>query len=115
MKTFILFLTVMGVVSAQQLPNTLNQNAGAPAATPVGGAAAGPAPAQPNWGPRAYGPGLNNIYALPPHPLVMQRAIQIANNFDALVRVDVDGDVTLTDKFGQEVDIVDSFGREYDI
>lgn len=32
-----------------------------------------------NWGNQVYGPGANNQFAFPPNPILMQRAIQIAN------------------------------------
>ena len=32
-----------------------------------------------NWGPKAYGPGLNNPFAVPVNPIVMQQAISLAN------------------------------------
>ncbi|XP_045120806.1 uncharacterized protein LOC123510079 [Portunus trituberculatus] len=81
----------------------------------AGGAAAPPTPV--NYGPKVYGAGANNIYAMPPHPFVMQRAVAIANSIpNLLVRLDIDGEVTLTNQFGQDVDqLVDQFGREIDL
>ncbi|MCL4165802.1 UNVERIFIED_CONTAM: hypothetical protein GTU68_007053 [Idotea baltica] len=66
------------------------------------------------YGPKAYGPGLNNPYALPPNQFLMQRALSFANAQPGLlVRVEVNGEITLTDRFGKEVDaLYDKFGND---
>jgi|ERR1711915_520648 len=66
-----------------------------------------------NWGPKAYGLGLNNPCAIPPNPFFMQRAISLANRVPGtLVRVDPNGEIELTDQFGREANIIDAFGRD---
>merc|ERR1711908_56942 len=58
-----------------------------------------------NWGPTAYGPGLNNRWAVPVNPFQMQQAINMATMIPGtLVRVDTDGEIDLTDQFGHERD-----------
>jgi len=80
-------------------------NAGAPAAT-GGMAGAGPAWGNTrNWGPQAYGPGLNNPWAVPVNAWQMQSMIKIAEgNPNLLVRADIDGELQFTDRYGMEVD-----------
>ncbi|KAK7080024.1 hypothetical protein SK128_016281 [Halocaridina rubra] len=77
------------------------------------GAAGGAAAAGGGFGPAFFGPGLNNPLALPPNPLFVQRAQQVAaSNPNIRVFVDVDGTVEFTDQFGREVEVVDQFGFE---
>jgi len=58
-----------------------------------------------NWGPKAYGPGLNNAWAVPVNPIQMQSMLNLADQFPhLLVRADVDGDLSFTNRFGMEVD-----------
>ena len=110
MKTAIVFMLIVGVAVAQLGGAPAPGNAGV--ASAAGGAATGNRPVNP-YGPRVYGMGLNNPWALPPSPFVMQRALALLNTVPgALLRVDVDGDITFTNQFGQEVDIVDNFGNE---
>merc|ERR1719446_1489534 len=80
-------------------------------ASPIGGMGGAMAPRgmqwgnTRNWGPTAYGPGLNNQWAVPVNPFQMQQAINLANMIPGtLVRVDTDGEIELTDRFGQERD-----------
>ncbi|KAA0187115.1 hypothetical protein HAZT_HAZT009228 [Hyalella azteca] len=108
MKTAVVFALLVGVAVAQL---------GAPAApaAPAAGAPAAGATGNPGnpWGPRAYGMGLNNPWAIPVNPFLMRRALALVNSVPgALVRVDVDGEVAITNQFGQEVDILDGFGNE---
>merc|ERR1712128_378793 len=66
-----------------------------------------------NYGPKAYGLGLNNPCAIPPNPFLMQRALALANRVpNTLVRVDTQGEIELTDKFGREAKVIDHFGRD---
>lgn len=103
MKIAIVFLAIVGVAVAQ-----LGRTGGA--AAPAG---PGAAPAQPNYGPRVFGMGLNNPWAFPPNPFFMQRAIALLDQTPgALLRVDADGGLSFTDRFGQEVDITDRFGND---
>ncbi|XP_047470926.1 uncharacterized protein LOC125026489 [Penaeus chinensis] len=56
-----------------------------------------------NWGNQVYGPGANNQFAFPPNPILMQRAIQIANlDPNLFVYLDVDGTIEFRDRFGNE-------------
>jgi len=73
----------------------------------------GTGPQQHNWGPKAYGLGLNNPLAFPPNPFVMQRAIALTERVPGtLVRVGIDGEVQITDRHGLEVEILDWFGND---
>merc|ERR1711970_35874 len=66
-----------------------------------------------DWGPKAYGLGLNNPCAIPPNPFLMQRAMALANRVpNTLLRVDTQGEIELTDKFGREAKVYDHFGRD---
>merc|ERR1712002_1004307 len=66
-----------------------------------------------DWGPKAYGPGLNNRFAFPVNPFVMERALSVADRVPGtLVRVDIDGEVQFTDQHGLEVEILDWFGND---
>jgi len=66
-----------------------------------------------DWGPKAYGMGLNNPCAIPPNPLLMQRAIALTQRVpNTLVRVDPNGEIELTDRFGKEAKVIDAFGRD---
>merc|ERR1712212_1100810 len=66
-----------------------------------------------DWGPKAYGLGLNNPCAIPPNPFLMQRAMALANRVpNTLVRVDTQGEIELTDQFGREAKVIDHFGRD---
>ncbi|CAL4083189.1 unnamed protein product, partial [Meganyctiphanes norvegica] len=83
----------------------------------VGGPAAGgfgrSAAPQRNWGPKAYGPGLNNPFAFPPNPFFMKRALAIVNRVPGtLVRVETNGEISITDQFGREAEVLDAFGRD---
>ncbi|CAL4125977.1 unnamed protein product [Meganyctiphanes norvegica] len=72
-----------------------------------------PAAPQRNWGPKAYGPGLNNPLACPPNPFFMERALSIVNRVpNTLVRVETNGEISITDQFGREAEILDVFGRD---
>jgi len=58
-----------------------------------------------NWGPKAYGPGLNNPWAVPVNPMQMNSMVKIAESFpNLLVRVETDGEMSFTDRYGMEVD-----------
>jgi len=73
----------------------------------------GQAPQERNWGPKAWGPGLNNPWAFPVNPFVMQRAVALTERCPGtLARVGVDGEVIITDQQGWEVEILDMFGNE---
>lgn len=62
------------------------------------------------YGPKAYGMGLNNPYSRHPNPWEMEAALQMVKTFpNLLVRVDPDGDIAITNRFGQEVDEEDNF------
>jgi len=66
-----------------------------------------------NWGPKAWGPGLNNPWAWPVNPFVMERALALTERCPGtLARVGVDGEVMITDQNGFEVEILDWFGNE---
>ncbi|CAL4083191.1 unnamed protein product, partial [Meganyctiphanes norvegica] len=80
---------------------------------PAAGGFGGPAAPQRNWGPKAYGPGLNNPFAFPPNPFFMERALSIVNRVpNTLVRVETTGEIEITDQFGREAEILDAFGRD---
>lgn len=114
MKTACVILMVVGVAVGQFVanPGPAPAAGGAPAA--AGGApAAGGAAGANKYGPRVYGMGLNNPWAFPPHPFMMQRALALLNQTPgALLRVDADGSLAFTNRFGQDVDITDMFGNE---
>ncbi|XP_050692801.1 uncharacterized protein LOC126983766 [Eriocheir sinensis] len=123
MKSLAILLVTVAAASALQVsaPVSASFGAGTPgAAAGVGvgqpGAAAGGAAANPgfvDYGPKVYGMGAKNPLALPPNPFVIQRALAVANSVpNVLVRLDLNGEITLTNQFGQEVDVVDAFGRE---
>ncbi|CAL4144567.1 unnamed protein product [Meganyctiphanes norvegica] len=66
-----------------------------------------------DWGPKAYGMGLNNPCAIPPNPFKMQRAVSLTRRVPGtLVRVDPDGDIEITDQVGREAKIVDVWNRD---
>merc|ERR1711970_450582 len=66
-----------------------------------------------DWGPKAYGLGLNNPCAIPPNPFLMERPIALTQRVPGtLVRVDPNGEIELTDKFGKEAKVIDAFGRD---
>jgi len=69
-----------------------------------------------NWGPQAYGPGLNNPYSVPVNPFQMQSMVKIAESFpNLLVRVDLDGEMQFTNRFGMEVDSpFEQFENQFD-
>ena len=74
-------ITLALVGSALAMPqmggNAIGGAGGAMAVTsPIGGAAWGNTR---NWGPTAYGPGLNNPFAVPVNSFQMQQAINLAN------------------------------------
>jgi len=57
------------------------------------------------YGPKAYGMGLNNPWAIRPNPWQMEWALEVTKTFpNTLVRVDVDGEVAITDRYGKEID-----------
>merc|ERR1719154_557228 len=63
-----------------------------------------------NWGPKAYGPGLNNQWAVPVNPIRMQYMLNIANSMPGtLVRVETNGEIEFTNQFGQERDFENPF------
>lgn len=63
------------------------------------------------WGPLVYGFGLNNPNAV--NSFRMNQALKVAKSVPGVyVKVEYDGDIELTDKYGREVDVVDKFGRE---
>lgn len=66
-----------------------------------------------DWGPKAWGPGLNNPCAFPPNPILMERALALAAQVPGtLVKVDTDGEVELTTQFGREANVIDVWGRD---
>jgi len=68
------------------------------------------------FGPRFYGQGLENPFAMPVNPFLANRAQAIIRNLpSALARVDIDGEISITNQFGQEVEVFDRFGREFDL
>ncbi|XP_076035200.1 uncharacterized protein LOC143021507 [Oratosquilla oratoria] len=72
-----------------------------------GGQPAGGAPRS-----RIYGPGVNNRF-FKPNPFQLQYAQQIANLVpQALIRINLDGSIDITDQYGRKADVVDQFGRE---
>lgn len=77
---------MVGVTTAQLIntgpagPSFRQDPAGLGAAVdPTAGAVAGATPGNP-WGPKAYGMGLNNPWALPPNPFLMRRALALINS-----------------------------------
>merc|ERR1719244_2107636 len=75
-----------------------------------GGSALGRDPRFINWGPKAYGPGLRNNLAIPVNPFFMRRALQIVNRVPGtLARVETNGEITITDQFGNEAEY---FGQD---
>jgi len=82
--------------------------AGAAAATGPAAAAGGLGLSWGNtkaYGPKAYGPGLNNPWAVPVNEFQMQSMLNLAEQFPhLLVRADVDGELSFTNRFGMEVD-----------
>ncbi|KAK3852329.1 hypothetical protein Pcinc_041082 [Petrolisthes cinctipes] len=120
MKTLVLFLAVVSVVVASQSssspgrakrafsvqPSTITgptqgstSSGSHPGSQPVtggrgGGAFRGYEPI--NYGPKVYGQGALNRWALPPNPLSMSRALAFVERFPgALVRLDLDGELTI--------------------
>merc|ERR1719234_1057495 len=66
-----------------------------------------------DYGPKAWGLGLNNPCALPPHPILMDRAIALSNQVPGtLIKVDPNGEIELTDRFGREANVIDVWGRD---
>jgi len=66
-----------------------------------------------NWGPKAYGMGLNNPWAFPVNPFEMERALMLTDRCPGtLVNVGVDGEPMITDENGFEVEILDWFGND---
>jgi len=60
------------------------------------------------YGEKFYGMGLNNPLSLWPNPIEIHQAQQITRMFpNTLARVDPDGEVAITNRFGQEIDIED--------
>ncbi|XP_027233227.1 uncharacterized protein [Penaeus vannamei] len=93
MKTIALLLACVAVASAQRLgPGGLGGVGNFPTQTTVT-----------NWGNQVYGPGANNRFAFPPNPILMRRAIQIANlDPNLFVYLDIDGSIEFRDRFGNE-------------
>lgn len=63
--------------------------AGAAGAGAAGGAAAGPGFI--DYGPKVYGVGAKNRFALPPNPFVIQRALAVANSVPNVLVVSASG------------------------
>ncbi|XP_066950939.1 uncharacterized protein [Macrobrachium rosenbergii] len=64
-----------------------------------------------NYGPKVYGPGANNRFAIPPNPILIERALAIVNQVPgALIFLDVNGEIKFTDRFGREADIIHPSG-----
>lgn len=58
-----------------------------------------------DYGPKAYGPGLNNPWAVPVNEFQMQNMLRMAEQFPhLLVRAETDGELSFTNRFGMEVD-----------
>jgi len=56
-----------------------------------------------------YGVGVNNPWAMPVNRFAASQMSRMAQAYGMLVRVDLNGDMTMTDRFGREVD-----GFEYE-
>ncbi|XP_068207214.1 uncharacterized protein [Palaemon carinicauda] len=116
MKIIALVLVLVAAASAQLGGGAFNGgglggNQGAGAA--AGGGLAGLFGPPRNWGPKVYGPGANNRFALPPNPLLMQRALAIAEQVPgALIFLDTNGEIKFTDRFGREADIIHPSGLD---
>jgi len=115
MKFFAVIAAVcVGAATAMpQMGGAFDATAGAaPAATGTGmGAATGAGGLGLQWGntkdygPKAYGPGLNNPWAVPVNEFQMQTMLQMADQFPhLLVRAETDGELSFTNRFGMEVD-----------
>jgi len=62
------------------------------------------------FGPKFYGMGLNNAWAIHPNPLEVAQAKHVTSLFpNTLARVDPDGEITYTNQFGMEIDLEDQF------
>ncbi|KAK4296165.1 hypothetical protein Pmani_031326 [Petrolisthes manimaculis] len=69
-----------------------------------------------NYGPKVYGPGAMNRYAIQPNPFQMRRALNLVqNNPNAFVRVEMDGDIELTNQHGMELTARGPFGQKIDL
>ncbi|XP_064082830.1 H/ACA ribonucleoprotein complex subunit 1-like [Macrobrachium nipponense] len=117
MKTIALVLVLVAAASAQLGGGNFGGGAGGNVAGGAGGAGGltgglgglfGPPR---NYGPKVYGPGANNRFALPPNPILMERALAIVNQVPgALIFLDTNGEIKFTDRFGREADIVHPSG-----
>jgi len=64
-----------------------------------------------NYGPKVYGPGANNPCARPANPIMMQRALRLANSrSDILIFQDLDGSIEFRNRFGEEAEHLNLFG-----
>jgi len=130
MKVTCLLAALLGVASAAPQLHQAPVDTGffnAPAAAPAAATAAATAPGAGTgrmipgaaglpgfgitgnpYGEKFYGMGLNNPLSLWPNPIEIHQAQQITRMFpNTLARVDPDGEVAITNKFGQEIDIED--------
>ncbi|XP_045581514.1 uncharacterized protein [Procambarus clarkii] len=113
MKTIVL-LALVAVASAQLGATNLGGAAGGVQGAP-GAAAPGAVPAANPYGPKVYGPGLNNPFAFPHNPFLVRQAEAVANtNPNLFVRVETDGGWEFTNRFGEKVDVYNAFGQELD-
>jgi len=127
MKIFaVIAATFLGAATAMpQMGGAFDATAGGAAATGTGmGAATGGMAGMGglqwgntrDWGPKAYGPGLNNPWAVPVNDFQMQTMLNMANQFpNLLVRAETDGELSFTNQFGMEVDHpLENFGEAFD-
>merc|ERR1719187_2103900 len=116
MKTIVLVLVLVAAVSAQGGPRQGGfggQGGVGGAGGRAGGGAGGLFGPPKNYGPKVYGPGANNRFAIPPNPFLMQRALAIANQVPgALIFLDNTGEISFTDRFGREADIIHPSGLD---
>jgi len=115
MKTIALLLLVCVAAASAQFGRQGHRLGGR--TNTVGGVRAGPGfgpgPFTPvNYGPKVYGPGAKNSWALPPNPVLMQRALRIANQAgqNLLVFLDTDGSIEFRDRFGREAEVLHPLG-----
>merc|ERR1712183_423091 len=123
MKTIVLVLVLVAVASAQfggPHQGGLGGLGGAAGRAAAGGAGVGGGvgtgagglfgPPK-NYGPKVYGPGANNRFAFPPNAFLMQRTLSLVNQVPgALIFLDTDGEISITDRFGREADIIHPLG-----
>ncbi|KAK3852327.1 hypothetical protein Pcinc_041080 [Petrolisthes cinctipes] len=69
-----------------------------------------------NYGPKVYGTGVNNFFATAPEPRLINQAVTLVNTLlpTHLVRLDQNGEVFITDRFGMEVDPAEATGFEFE-